>query len=148
MSNFLGYLPGIVLPLVMLYFFFLIPLRRVQRAKSWRKTPCVIVANSVSEDATDSGLYRMLVTYQYEFGGHHYSSSRYSFSPSSASIGYSGKKRIAARLAPGTTTFCYVNPDNPGDAVIKRGLTLDMVVWGVFAIIFLGAFFFFRHRVV
>ena len=149
MWNSLDYLPGIVLPLVMLYFFFLIPLRRVRRANSWRKTRCVIVASSVSEDATDSGLYRMLVTYQYEFAGHHYSSNRYSFSRSSASFGYRGKKRIADRLAPGTTTFCYVNPGNPGDAVIERGLTSDMVVWGVFAIIFLGAFFvFFRHGVV
>ena len=83
MWNFLDYLPGIVLPLLMLYFFFLIPLRRVRRAKSWRKTRCVIVSSSVSEDATDSGLYRILVTYQYDFLGGHYSSSRYSFSPSS-----------------------------------------------------------------
>ena len=149
MWNFLDYLPGIVLPLLMFYFFFLIPLRRVRRAKSWRKTPCVIVSSSVSEDATDSGLYKMLVTYQYDFAGRYYSSSRYSFSPSSATSGYRGKKRVADRLTPGTTTFCYVNPDNPRDAVVDRGLTWDMVVWGVFAIIFLGVFFFvFWRRVI
>ena len=149
MWNILDYLPGIVLLLVMLYFFFLRPLRRVRSARSWRETPCVIVSSSVSEDATDSGLYRMLVTYQYDFAGRNYSSSRYSFSPSSATSGYRGKKRVADRLTPGTTTFCYVNPDDPRDAVIERGLTWDMVVWGVSAIIFLGVFFFFfRHGVV
>jgi Protein of unknown function (DUF3592) len=148
MGNILDYLPGIVIPLVMFYFFFLIPLRRVRDARSWRKTSCVIVASSVSEDATDSGLYRMLVAYQYDFAGRYYSSSRYSFSPSSATAGYRGKKRVAGRLAPGTTTFCYVNPDNPQDAVIERGLTWDTVIWGVFAIIFLGVFlFFFLHGV-
>lgn len=84
----------------------------------------------------------MHVTYQYDFGGYSYSSSRYSFSPSSATSGRRGKKRIADRLAPGTTTFCYVDPDNPGDAVIDRELTWDMVVWGVFGIVFLGAFLF------
>lgn len=91
----------------------------------------------------------MLVTYQYDFAGRNYRSRRYSFSPSSATCGYRGKKRVADRLVSGTMTFCYVNPDNPGDAVIERGLTLDMVVWGVFAIIFLGVFFFyFGHGVV
>ncbi len=139
----LDYLPGIVLPLLMLYFFFWNPVRRVRRARYWRKTPCVIVSTSVSEDATDSGLFRMLVTYQYDFAGDCYSANRYSFSPSSATAGYRGKKRIAERLAPGTQTFCYVNPDDPFDAVIERGLTWDIVVWGVFAIIFLVAFFFF-----
>ncbi|HWP12469.1 MAG TPA: DUF3592 domain-containing protein [Ramlibacter sp.] len=141
MRNILDYLPGLVLPLLMLYFFFLIPLRRVRSARSWRETRCVIVSSSVSEDATDSGLYRIVVTYHYGFAGRYYSSSRYSFSPAATS-GYRGKKRVVARLAPGITTICYVNPDNPRDAVIERGLTWDMVVGGLFAIIFLGAFFF------
>lgn len=82
------------------------------------------------------------MTYQYDFAGRCYSSSRYSFSIAATS-GYRGKKRVVARLAPGATTICYVNPDNPRDAVIERGLTWDMVVGGVFAIIFLGVFFFF-----
>lgn len=142
MWTFWDYLPGIILPLVMLYFFFWIPLRRVRRAKSWRKTPCVIVGSSVSEDAQESGLYQMRVTYQYEYAGQHYSASRYSFSPSSATAGQRGKIRIAARLTPATKTFCYINPDNPGEAVIERGVTWDMVVWGLFGIIFLGAFLF------
>ena len=142
MWNILNYLPGIVLPLLMLYFFFLIPLRRVRSARSWRRTPCLIVSSSVSEDATDSGLYRIVVTYQYAFAGRYHSSSRYSFS-AAATAGYRGKKRVAAHLAPGTAAICYVNPDNPRDAVIERGLTWDIVVGGVFAIIFLGVFFFF-----
>jgi hypothetical protein len=143
MRNFLNYLPGIVLPSLMLYFFFWVPLRRVRRARSWRETPCVIVSSSVSEDATDSGLYTLFVDFEYEFAGSSYSSSRYSFSPSSASAGRRGKRRIARRLAPGTTARCYVNPDNPQDAVIERGVTWDMVVWGLFGIVFLGVFLFF-----
>ena len=113
MSKIADHLPGIVLPLVMLYFFFVIPLRRVRRARSWRKTPCVILSSSVSEDATDF------------------------------TAGHRGKKRVANRLGPGTTTFCYVNPDDPDDAVIERGVTWDMVVWGALAIVFLGVFSFF-----
>jgi hypothetical protein len=146
MWGFLDYLPGIVLPLLMLYFFFLIPLRKVRRARSWQKTPCIIVSSSVSEDEMDSGLYMMRVTYRYEHGGDTYSSSRFSFSPSSATAGRRGKKRVADRLAPGTSTFCYVDPDNPRDAVMDRGVTWDMVVWGVFASACLGAFLLYLFR--
>ena len=147
MWTFLDYLPGIIIPSVMLYFFFWVPLRRVRDAKLWRKTHCIITSSSASEDEMDSGLYRLLVTYQYEFAGVVYSSSRYSFSPSSATAGYRGKKRITERLAPGTRAFCYVNPDDPGEAVIERGVTWDMVVWGLFGIVFLVAFLFFAWHV-
>ena len=138
----LNSLPGIVLPSAMLYFFFLLPARRVRRARSWRRTPCVIVSSAVEEDATDSGLYTIAMTYQYALGGRRYSSSRYSFSVL-ATAGYRGKKRVTRRLAAGTTTACYVNPDDPRDAVINRGFTWDMVFSAIFAIIFFGAFLFF-----
>ena len=146
MWSFWDYLPGIVLPWAMLYFFFWRPLRRVHRAKSWRQTPCVILSSSVSEDETDSGLYILRVIYHYELAGRHYRSSRYSFSPSSATAGLRLKKRIVGRLVPGTTTFCYVDPDNPDDAVIKRGVTWDMVFWGVFGTLCLGIFLLFLGR--
>ena len=141
MWSILDYVPGIALPLAMFYFLFWVPLRRVRSARFWRETRCLIVSSSVSEDATESGVYQLFVTYQYVFCGRHYVSRRYSFSPS-ATAGYRGKKRLADRLAPGTTAICYVNPDNPGDAVIDRGLTWDMVFVAVLAIIFLGAFLF------
>jgi hypothetical protein len=132
-------LPGLALPALMFYFFFVRPARRVRGAKSWLETPCVIVASAVKEDETDSGLYTLLVTYQYDFGGQSYRSSRYSFSVL-ATAGYRGKKRVAGRLAPGTSAVCYVNPDDPRDSVIDRGLTWDMVFSAVFAAIFFGAF--------
>ena len=139
--DFLNYLPGVVLPALMLYFLFWIPYRRVRAARSWHKTPCRILESSVNEDRGDSGLYYIVVTYEYTFAGQQYWSSRYSFSFSSTA-GYFGKRRIVGRLAAGTTAFCYVNPDNPADAVIKRGVTWDMVLVAVFAIVFLGAFVF------
>ena len=140
MRNTLNYLPAIVLPSLIFCVFFLVPLRRVGRARFWRETPCVIVSSSVVESATDSGLYGILLTYQYDFAGRFYSSSRYNFSLWTSTSGSRRKKRVAHRLAPGTTTTCYVNPDNPCDAVIERGLTWDMVGAGVFAITLFGVF--------
>jgi hypothetical protein len=135
----LNSLPGVILPVLMFYFCFWIPFRRVRGAMLWRRTPCLIVASAVSEDAGDSGLYRILVTYDYDVAGRRYRSSRYSFSPASTA-GYRWKKRAVTRLASGATAFCYVNPANPSDAVIDRGLTWDMVFMGGFAIVVFVAF--------
>ena len=125
-----------------LYFLCIVPLRGVRRAKLWRETPCVILSSAVEEDATDSGLYRVLVTYEYEASGRAYVGSRYSFA-GGATAGNRGKKAAVARLAPGTKTVCYVDPANPGDAVLTRGVTWDMVVVGVMMVFMLGVFFFF-----
>ena len=139
MLNALDSLPGVALPSLMFYFFFYRPARRSRVAQSWRKTPCVIVSSAVVEDATESGVYTIRMSYEYAFGGRIYSSSRYSFSVL-ATAGRRGKKRVVSRLAPGTITSCYVNPDDPQDAVIDRGLTWDMVFSAVFALIFFGVF--------
>ena len=145
MWTFLNSLPGIVLPSAMFYFFFLVPAQRVRKAKAWRETPCVIVSSAVKQDEGESGLYSILMTYQYSVGGRSYSSNRYSFSVLATS-GHRGKRRVTRRLAPGTTAICYVNPSDPREAVIDRGLTWDMVFSAIFAFVFFAVFLFFlRH---
>ena len=147
MINLPGYLVAFSFLSAILYFFSIVPLRRVRRAKQWREVPCVIVSSSVEEDATESGVYRVLVTYEFEAGDHAYVATRYSFAVG-ATAGYRGKRAVVARLAPGTRTVCYVNPANPGDAVLERGVTWDMVFVGVLMVVMLGAFFFFAwHEV-
>jgi hypothetical protein len=142
-----GYLVAFSFLSAIFYFFSIVPLRRVRRAKQWREIPCVILSSSVEEDATDSGLYRVLVTYEFEAGDRAYVATRYSFAVG-ATAGYRGKRAVVARLAPGTRTVCYVNPANPGDAVLERGVTWDMVFVGVLMVVMLGAFFFFAwHEV-
>jgi hypothetical protein len=145
--NLPGYLVAFSFLSAVLYFFSIVPLRRVRRAKLWRETPCVILSSSVEEDATDSGVYRVLVTYKFEAAGRAYVASRYSFAVG-ATAGCRGKRAVVARLAPGTRAVCYVNPTNPGDAVLERGVTWDMVFVGVLMVVMLGAFFFFAwHEV-
>jgi uncharacterized protein DUF3592 len=142
-----GYLVAFSFLSALLYFFSIAPLRRVRRAKQWREIPCVILSSSVEEDATDSGLYRVLVTYRFEAGDRAYVATRYSFAVG-ATAGYRGKRTVVARLPPGTRTVCYVNPANPGDAVLERGVTWDMVFVSVLMVVMLGAFFFFAwHEV-
>jgi hypothetical protein len=137
----LGPLPGVALSALMFYFGFWRPLRRVRSARSWRETPCVIVSSAVNEDAGDSGLYYIDLTYEYGFGKRQHRSSRYSFSPASTA-GPWGKRLVVRRLAPGTTATCYVNPDDPSDAVINRGMTWDMILMGAFAMVIFGVIVF------
>jgi hypothetical protein len=139
MNNFLGHLVAIALPSAMLYFFSIIPLRRVYRARAWLETPCVILSSAVEENQTESGVYNIRVTYTYEVAGRSYSSSRYDFS-TGATCGFRGKKAVVGRLAPGMKAVCYVNPTDPSDSVIKRGITWDMLFGGVFAVIRLITF--------
>jgi hypothetical protein len=134
-------LPGIILPALMFYFFFLVPFRRVRAARSWVETPCVMVSSSVKADETDSGFYTLLVTYEYDFAGRVYLSNRYSFSVLTTA-GSWGKRRVARRLSAGARTTCYVNPHDPRQAVIHPRLTSDMVVSAVLALLFFAAFLF------
>lgn len=142
MHTFLDQLVAFGLPAAMLYFFCFVPLRRVYRARVWRETPCIILSSAVEEDRTESGVYHILVTYAYDVAGRLYRSTRYDFS-TGATCGLWSKKRRVARLRTGTKAVCYVNPTDPSDSVIKRGITWDMVFWGVFAAILLGTFGFF-----
>jgi hypothetical protein len=139
MGSFLDHLVAIGLPSAMLFFFFILPVRRVYRARAWLEMPCVILSSAVEEDRGESGVYRILVTYMYEVAGRSYSSSRYDFS-TGATCGFRGKKRMVRRLAPGMRAVCYVNPTDPSDSVIRRGITWDMLFWGVFAAILLITF--------
>ena len=142
MRDFLDHLVAIGLPSAMLFCFCIIPLRKVYRARVWRETPCVILSSAVEEDRGESGVYNILVTYAYEIGGQLHSSNRYDFS-TGATCGLLGKKRVIRRLAPGMRTVCFVNPADPTDSVIRRGVTWDMLFWGVFAVILLIIFGFF-----
>jgi hypothetical protein len=137
-----GYLVAFSFLSAILYFLSIAPLRRVRRAKLWRETLCVILSSSLEEDATESGLYRVLVSYRFEADGREYVASRYSFAVG-ATAGRRGKRAIVARLVPGTRAVCYVNPANPGDAVLERGVTWDMVFVGVLMVVMLSVFFFF-----
>jgi hypothetical protein len=139
MGTLLDNLVAIGLPSAMLYFFSVIPLRKVYRARAWLETPCVILSSAVEEDQTESGVYRILATYMYEVAGQRYSSSRYNFS-TGATCGSRGKKAVVDRLAPGMRAVCYVNPTDPSDSVINRGITWDMLFCGVFAVILLITF--------
>ena len=102
---------------------FLFPAVDVIKARGWNETPCEILESWVeSHTSSDGGpTYSVEVLYRYEVDGREYRSSRYRFFGGSSS-GYDSKREVVDRLPPGTRTVCYVNPEDPHDAVLDRGV--------------------------
>jgi hypothetical protein len=98
------------------------PLRNSVRARSWIQAPCLVLSSEVKRHAGDeTDTFSVAIRYRYEFGGVRYESGRYDFEPRPSS-GRRAKRAIVARYPAGTETTCVVNPDDPSEAVIDRGL--------------------------
>jgi len=103
------------------------PLLRVLDASDWPAVPCTIVSGHVAEHDSDDGYtYSVELVYRYEFEGRSYTSDRYHFMSGSSS-GRAGKQAVVDRHPPGSATVCFVNPDDPTDAVIERGFSATML---------------------
>jgi hypothetical protein len=108
------------------YLMALAPAIKILEARDWIRTPCLVVDSRLrSHTGSDTTTYRIDILYAYTFKGKRYKSNRYDFMKASSS-GYDRKKEIVKRNPPGTLTACYVNPDNPGDAVLDRSLNPEL----------------------
>jgi len=105
------------------------PLQNMLAARQWRSASCEIVSSSLANPNADGSTYRVDTTYRYLVDNRNYVGDRYQF-VRAASTGYTRKAAIVSRLKPGTRTACWVNPANPDDAVIERGLTAEL--WYIF----------------
>jgi len=113
---------------VMLYFLGIKPIARTIDAESWAETPCKVLRAEVrSHDSDDGTTYSVYILYRYEFAGRTYKCDRYDFIGGSSS-GYRGKARVVALYEAEAKPVCYVNPDNPSDAVLKRGFHAKLLL--------------------
>jgi Protein of unknown function (DUF3592) len=104
----------------MLVPFFLLPAKRALETRSWRGVPCTVLASQVETvRGDDSDTYRVEVLFEYVVDGRTYRSDRYDFLIGSTG-GRSGKQAIVDRNPPGTRTVCWVDPDDPAEAVFSR----------------------------
>lgn len=120
-----------------LYFMVLRPARGLLASRSWVETSCVVQASRVGESSDSDGTtYRVEVEYTYSFQGREYRSSRYNFLDFYSS-GHEGKAEVVARYPPGARTVCYVDPDDPSQAVIDRKLSWAWLV-GLVPLLFIA----------
>lgn len=121
--------------------FFVAPALRVVEARSWQAVPCVILSSGVRSHSSDDGVtYSIEALYRYEVNGREHRSNRYQFMGGSTG-GYDAKSEIVARIPAGSETTCYVDPNDPFEAVVERGFTSDYLFGLVplfFAVVGLG----------
>lgn len=116
---------------------FLVPAWRNLQARSWPEVPCEVLESRVATHPGDDGAtYCVEVRYRYTVDGRDYTSDRYHFFVGSTS-GYEGKARVVEGLPPGARTVCFVDPDDPSEAVLERGFTVEYL-WVLFPLVFVA----------
>jgi hypothetical protein len=104
---------------------------RYREAQKWSETTCTIVSYQVSKGRRG---YVFDLTYRYSVGWRRYESKRYD-------LFYdlnTGKAEFGRQHPGGSQVTCYVNPENPQDAVLYRGVgQIPLAIWLFPAIVFL-----------
>jgi hypothetical protein len=120
----------------MLYPLGIRPVLKAFASGHWQQTPCRIITAEVgSHSDSDGTTYSIDITYEYQFAGGTYRSSKYYFSSGSSS-GYSNKARIVNEYKTAANPVCFVNPDNPSEAVLVRGFRAGLL-FALFPAVFL-----------
>lgn len=110
-----------IVGLAILYPLGIRPISKTIDAESWVATPCKVLRAEVkSHDGEDGTTYSVYILYAYEFDGRTYKCDRYDFVGGSSS-GYRGKARVVAGYEAAANPVCYVNPQRPSEATLKRG---------------------------
>jgi len=120
-------------------FLFVAPSFKVLKAKSWPAVPCTILSSELgTHSGDDSTTYSVDVSFSYTFQGQEYKSDRYQFLGGSSG-GREVKERAVRRLPPLTRTVCYVNPDDPSEAVLNRDFSTEYFLAALVPLIFVFA---------
>ena len=110
-----------------LFFIFINPVLKMQKAKTWQEAPCTIVSSKVQSRRNSDGdnTYSIEIKYSYEVNGVKYTSDRYGFLDMSSS-GKLSKQKVVSAYKSGSQKKCYVNPKDPHDAVLNKGMQKGM----------------------
>jgi len=118
------------------YFWFFPAAVKSFTSDNWPEVPCIVQSSRVqSHDSDDGTTYSVDIVYTYTFRGKNYRSGKYKFLGGSSS-GYEGKAAVVRQYPRGKRAVCYVNPDKPSEAVLKRGLGFE-ALFGLIPIIFM-----------
>jgi hypothetical protein len=112
------------------------PVMKAFDSEKWQETPCKIISAQVgSHSDRDGTTYSIDIKYEYRFAGGTYYGNKYYFIGGSSS-GYKNKARIVSEYKNAANPICYVNPENPAEAVLVRGFRAGLLL-GLIPAIFL-----------
>jgi len=113
---------GLVFASFGLFFMFMMGKEAVSEVKAyqWEKNPCEIERCEIKVDRSrDENRFQLEVLYKYSFNGQSYSSNRNTLQDH-WSDNYEKLALQRKALLSNTTTDCFVDPELPGNAVLKR----------------------------
>ena len=108
------------------YYFVWKPMGVASKAKNWPEVPCIIEINNLHIKKNDDKkkklkkpIYMIDIQYSYQVKGKEYKSTAYGFMdvPGTDRDYFA---RIVTLYLKGKKCTCFVNPDNPSQAVINR----------------------------
>lgn len=133
----LFFLPFLAIGLVSFWLMGMRPWLNLVAARSWEQVPCTVLESHVDESSDSDGTtYKVVVFFSYRHGGQDYRSNRYNFLDF-YSGGYDRKAETVASYPPGKRTFCYVDPENPAEAVLVRDFSGGYLI-GLIPLIFVA----------
>ena len=127
---------------LLLYFLFIRPMTLSRASADWPAVPCTILTSEVGRhtDSNGGATYSVDITYRYVVDGRTYTGDHYSFMGGSSS-GRTAKQDAVDAHPPGSEHLCYVNPEDPGYAVLTRDLGWEVwlgLIPAVFVVLGLG----------
>ena len=113
------------------------PLLKSLNSKDWVEVDCIINSSEVeSHSSSDGTTYSVEISFHYTVGGQRYRSDTYNFDTGSSS-GHSGKAEVVARYPVGSEHPCWVNPEDPNQAVLSRDIPTIVYIIIPFSSVFM-----------
>jgi hypothetical protein len=91
-----------------------------KQLNSWWEVDCEIISSGVDKEEGYKKKDLFVVQYKYKWRGEVYESNSYRLNYDGDTLIYPEADEISARYKAGDKTFCYVNPDNPKQAVLEQ----------------------------
>ncbi len=112
--------------LFLTYWYMVKPRMERSEAEGWQETSAEVVNSRVVEAHSSRSFdYEPLVTYRYTYDGKEYESSRLAFA-SLMQPERSGARKIVDGYPKGKKITCYVDPEEPDQAVVQREREQDL----------------------
>ena len=111
------------------------PISRWSQTKDWIEVEARINKLELRERSSRYGTnYWIITNYSYDYQGRTFQGTKVGFELYSPSP--SAYKAIKKR----PISICYINPANPGDAVLYRGVSIPSIISNVIGALFFGGF--------
>jgi hypothetical protein len=116
---------------------------KIAQTYTWPQTPCVIQTSEDADSGDDEDPYAFTVTYTYDYEGQTHTSSAFRRDIKNFSD-FADVQTFLNRYPPGAESNCYVNPDDPDEAILQRSslwFALFAMIPAVFMLVGFGGIF-------